>query len=115
MQCVVSAEGLLDENRKSCVSLHLSYYELLGNNAVDLLDEARHSVDIMEDKFGKINVVGATEVQITSSNQFAELLDRAVRHRRTRMTFKNDASSRSHAVCALRVQNTRHPSAEDGR
>jgi kinesin family protein 2/24 len=36
-------------------------------------------------------------------------------HRRTETTFKNDSSSRSHAICSIRLENTVLREAEDGR
>ncbi len=99
----------------SCSRLHLSFFELLGNAATDLLGGEGAKVDILEDQFGKIVFKGAKEVELESAEQFAELCAKALSHRRTTTTFKNDASSRSHAVCSIRVENTVLRETEDGR
>lgn len=106
---------LRDENSESFIKLYLSFYELLGSEASDLLDEHRGKVDIMEDKFGKINAKNATEIEITSPTQFKSLIEGALSHRQTATTFKNDTSSRSHAICAIRVENVRLREVEDGK
>jgi len=142
---------------ESRVKLHLSFFELLGNEATDLLASYKSpdkedevikendkdkktslkqrtatksssvsekviaskdrpgKVDIMEDKFGRINVVGAAEVPIKTPENFVELVTSALAHRRTQTTFKNDTSSRSHAICAIRVENVHLREAEDGK
>jgi len=139
----------MDESTgESRIRLHLSFFELLGNEATDLLHSLKDKekmeckkeehkkpaskwqgskpeklekevrqgkVDIMEDKFGRINVVGATEVLIQTPQHFVELVSTALAHRRTQTTFKNDTSSRSHAICAIRVENVHLREAEDGK
>jgi hypothetical protein len=150
---------LVDEaNGNSRIKLHLSFFELLGNEATDLLaafkkthkgnessndkaikqstvkyvkpsgrwnppskpaDKAKEErpgkVDIMEDKFGRINMVGATEVPIEKPEDFVTMVNTALAHRRTQTTFKNDTSSRSHAICTIRVENVHLKEAEDGK
>ena len=51
---------------------------------------------------------------MTSSPQFCRLVEQAMNHRKTEVTFKNDTSSRSHAICHLRVENTVYKHMEDG-
>ena len=44
--------------------LHLTFTQLLGNTMTDLLaEEGEETVSVMEDKFGKINMVGAREAK----------------------------------------------------
>eukprot|EP00090_Calanus_glacialis_P042485 TRINITY_DN7534_c0_g1_i1.p1 TRINITY_DN7534_c0_g1~~TRINITY_DN7534_c0_g1_i1.p1 ORF type:complete len:615 (-),score=149.64 TRINITY_DN7534_c0_g1_i1:167-2011(-) len=95
------------------LKLHLSYIQLLGNVASDLLDD-NTKVDILEDKFGKVNIVGAKEEEITNTEDFMNLITIAANHRSTSTTMKNDTSSRSHAVCRIRLENTTFREAEDG-
>lgn len=71
-------------------------------------------VTIGENKFGKVEIRGATEVEVTSPEQFAQLNETAAKNRNTASTFKNDTSSRSHAVCRIRVKNNHLLSLEDG-
>ena len=82
--------------------LHVSFIQLLGNAATDLLGDTSGSVGIMEDKFGKITMVGAQETRLQSSQHFLEVTRAALGRRTTSTTFKNDTSSRSHAVCRIR-------------
>ena len=67
-----------------------------------------------ENKFGKCEIQGAQEVEISSPEQFLELNELAAKNRVTVSTFKNDTSSRSHAVCKIRVKNTYLESINDG-
>ena len=57
----------------------------------------------------------ASEVPVETPEQFREVVSRAMASRTTATTFKNDTSSRSHAICSVRVENTRFSAAEDGR
>jgi len=72
-------------------------------------------VDVLEDKFGKVNLVGLQEVEVDGKEQFLELCNKAALARSTSTTMKNDESSRSHAVARLRIENTEIKSAEDGQ
>ncbi len=51
-----------------------------------------------------MNIVGATEVEVTSGAELTALLEQAAQYRLTAATFKNDTSSRSHAVCRIRYR-----------
>ncbi|KAI9193152.1 P-loop containing nucleoside triphosphate hydrolase protein, partial [Polychytrium aggregatum] len=93
--------------------IHLSFFEILGKNAVDLLSE-RAPVKILEDHFRAIQVLGAREVHVRSTNELQQLIQSAVQLRRTEETSKNATSSRSHAICRLRIVNKSVSEAEDG-
>ena len=91
--------------------IHLSFIQILGNNITDLLldkddddDDDTGGVSVMEDKFGKINIVGAREIMISDSQEFLFNTEAALSRRNTSSTLKNDTSSRSHAVCRIRYQ-----------
>ena len=81
---------------RSHLKFHVSFFELLGNDASDLLDaDAEHKkVDIAEDQFGKIVTRNASEVSVESASEFREVVVRAMGSRTTAATFKNDTSSR---------------------
>ena len=72
----------------------MSFFELLGNDASDLLDAEHKKVDIAEDQFGKIVTRNASEVSVESASEFREVVVRAMTSRTTAATFKNDTSSR---------------------
>ena len=95
----------------------LSMFEILGNICTDLFNEGEREgkIDILEDKFGHVNVVNVKEYEIQSVEQFHELILNGFAHRQTAATFKNDTSSRSHAVCKIRIQNTVLKGIEDGK
>ena len=85
---------MVSEDR-SHLKFHVSFFELLGNDASDLLDDAEHKkVDIAEDQFGKIVTRNASEVAVESASEFREVVVRAMASRTTAATFKNDTSSR---------------------
>ena len=77
---------------------HLSFYELLGTSVMDLLyekadpEQAAPCLNILEDKFGKVVVKGATEIEVKDVDHFEKLVAQALRHRKTETTFKNDSS-----------------------
>ena len=98
------------------IKVHVSVFELLGNDATDLLnkDTPAKSVDIVEDKFGNVQVQGVQEFEVTSAAELISLVQKGFQHRKTEATFKNHASSRSHAVCKIRIENTAIKEAEDG-
>jgi len=104
----------LDENGSSHLEVYLSFFELLGDNCSDLLNKGA-PIEIREDKFGQIQTNGCQEILIEGPEHFEEVIIMAAASRRTKATFKNDTSSRSHAICKIRVANRSLPEAEDGR
>ena len=102
-----------DLNQMDDKRLYISFIQLLGNNVTDLLvdmdnyNNNNSKISILEDKFGKINLKGATELFIYDTNAFTKLTNDAMSRRSTSKTLKNDNSSRSHAVCILRFENTK--------
>ena len=59
-------------------------------------------VEILEDKFGKVNVTNVETVKIESVEDCKEMLKNALKNRQSATTFKNDSSSRSHAIFSFR-------------
>ena len=64
------------ERKGSEIKLHLGFIELLGNSATDLLNPGT-KVDVLEDKFGKVNLVGMQEVEVEGKGHFLELCNKA--------------------------------------
>ncbi|KAJ6440615.1 kinesin motor domain-containing protein [Purpureocillium lavendulum] len=79
----------------------------------DLLNQ-RKPVSILEDAFGVTQIAGALERHIQSASQLLAFIESATEFRRTEATARNDASSRSHAICRLRIEIPSMPTAEDG-
>ena len=96
------------------MELYLSIFEILGNDTTDLLSD-NAKIDILEDKFGQVNVINTKEIKIESAEECLKVINEAMSHRKTATTFKNDTSSRSHAVFSIRVKNLKHQSIEDGK
>ncbi|KAK0710420.1 P-loop containing nucleoside triphosphate hydrolase protein [Apiosordaria backusii] len=101
--------GGLDGERK----LYMTIIELAGQSAFDLLNSRKH-ISILEDSYGNTQLAGALEHHITTKSSCLELIKVAASLRRTAPTLKNDSSSRSHAICRIRIENPSIPSAEDG-
>ncbi|GAB1317016.1 hypothetical protein MFIFM68171_07226 [Madurella fahalii] len=105
-------DGSLDGERK----IYISIIELAGqvaNGLTDLLN-ARKQISILEDSLGTTQMAGALEHRVTDKDSLLEYIEAAASLRRTATTFRNDSSSRSHAICRLRFENPGMPSAEDG-
>ncbi|KAI2620592.1 P-loop containing nucleoside triphosphate hydrolase protein [Hypoxylon sp. NC1633] len=102
-------DSLIDSRRPSSRKVYISIIELAGNSSFDLLS-SRKSISILEDSFGVTQLAGVEEhLLIQGERQGAEdLIERAASFRRTAPTLKNDASSRSHSICRLRIQRNGH-------
>ena len=80
----------------------MTMVELAGNSAFDLL-QSRRPVSILEDSLGVTQLSGADERLVKDEAEAMRLIKRATAFRRTAPTRKNDGSSRSHAICRLRL------------
>ncbi|GME53086.1 Diatom spindle kinesin 1 [Neofusicoccum parvum] len=94
-------------------NIFVSIVELAGNSAFDLLN-ARKAVSILEDSFGTTHLAGASEYHVVDSASMIKHINYAASLRQTASTQKNDASSRSHFICKIRLENPSLPQAEDG-
>lgn len=83
--------------------IYLSMIDLAGNAAFDLLSD-RKPISLLEDAAGATQMVGANEHQIKNEEEMKSLIDKAASFRKTAPTLKNDASSRSHAICRIRIE-----------
>ncbi|ORZ39023.1 P-loop containing nucleoside triphosphate hydrolase protein, partial [Catenaria anguillulae PL171] len=77
----------------------LAYFEIYGDEVCDLLNE-REKVHIRATNEATV-VTGVAQRVVSSPQEFLHAVETGAEHRRTRATFKNDVSSRSHAVCAV--------------
>lgn len=98
------AESLMDGSLDGDRQIRLTIVDLAGNSAHDLLD-ARKPVAILEDSFGATHLAGATEQLVQDKHEMLALIERAASFRRTATTFRNDVSSRSHAICRIRISD----------
>ncbi|KAJ5100653.1 hypothetical protein N7456_006705 [Penicillium angulare] len=93
--------------------IHVCIFELAGNSAFDLLN-SRAPFMILEDSFGDTQLVGIQERHVQSTAELLEIVENANTFRQTASTEKNDGSSRSHAVCRIRIENPAPEVVEDG-
>ncbi|KAF2428681.1 diatom spindle kinesin 1 [Tothia fuscella] len=108
LERMVAAElfgGKLEGDRE----IHFSAFELAGNTAFDLLQQ-RTQIKILEDAFGETQLLGIVEAQPKSASDLLSLIETSTSFRKTSPTTSNDVSSRTHAVCRLRIANPSNPS-----
>ncbi|KAI9334349.1 P-loop containing nucleoside triphosphate hydrolase protein [Zopfochytrium polystomum] len=107
--------GAADDDPTAGFQVNVCFFELIGSNARDLLSpDAAAPVQILEDVFGRIQVKNAVESTIATSAELLSIIERGAATRRTEGTAKNATSSRSHAVCRIRITDLTRPEAEDG-
>ncbi|KAK2600193.1 hypothetical protein QQS21_005067 [Conoideocrella luteorostrata] len=107
-------QSMLDESESESPSLlgggertmHMTIIELAGNSAFDLLN-SRQPVQLLEDANGTTQMAGAIDHAITNTQSAMSLIEHAASFRNTASTLKNDASSRSHSICRIRIDNAR--------
>ena len=90
----------------SHMEIYISISELAGNSAFDLLD-SRKPISVMDDSSGTTQLAGVKEYHLEADDDVFRLLDQAASFRRTATTMKNDASSRSHSICRIRIERSK--------
>ncbi|KAK4225196.1 kinesin-like protein Klp59C [Podospora fimiseda] len=107
------AETLMDGNLDGERKIYICIVELAGQTAYDLLN-SRKQISVLEDSFGTTQLAGAIEHHITTKSAMLSYIDAAAALRATSPTLKNDTSSRSHAICRIRIENPAMAGEEDG-
>ena len=82
----------------------ISIIDLAGNSAFDLVN-GRIPILILEDSFGVTQWAGAKELSVNDHVEVMSIVDHAASFRQTASTLKNDASSRSHSICRIRIED----------
>ncbi|EOD11313.1 hypothetical protein EMIHUDRAFT_43171, partial [Emiliania huxleyi CCMP1516] len=105
MQRLCAAALLSDEAAAgpSVRELRISFVELRGERCYDLLHEQRAELALRDDGTGETVVCGAHEAAAASVEAVGAVLAAGNAARATAPTNANDCSSRSHAICVLRV------------
>ncbi|TVY21755.1 Diatom spindle kinesin-1 [Lachnellula arida] len=98
------AETLMDGSLAGEGEVYMTIIDLAGNAAFDLLNE-RTPISLLEDSFGVTQMVGAEEYKVHDKQRMRDLIEHATSFRKTASTLKNDASSRSHAICRIRISH----------
>lgn len=75
---------------------------------------SRAPFSILEDHLGTTQLVGIQEFSVRSTAEVLALSEKANELRQSAPTVKNDGSSRSHAICRIRIERPSHESAEGG-
>ncbi|KAL3418503.1 kinesin motor domain-containing protein [Phlyctema vagabunda] len=84
--------------------ISMTIIELAGNVAYDLLN-SRSPLTVLEDSFGTTQLVGVKEHSVQNGDAVIDLVTQAASFRRTETTPRNDFSSRSHAICRIRIHD----------
>ena len=79
-----------------------SFFENCGDRCFDLQNQ-REELVLREDAEGEVHVAGLTQVRVGSLEELHEKIAAANRLRATAPTQSNPESSRSHAICAIRI------------
>ncbi|KII93427.1 hypothetical protein PLICRDRAFT_100491 [Plicaturopsis crispa FD-325 SS-3] len=119
-----SPEGGTDRLEDGVFEFSVTFLELLGRHAVDLVEPrtevdaqgnpVRKEVAVHEDKVGDVRP-RLISTPVSSSEELQSLITASLLHRRTSATLRNATSSRSHAMLTIRVKNKLLPYAEEGQ
>ncbi|CEH12287.1 Kinesin-like protein [Ceraceosorus bombacis] len=102
------------QTRGRAFSVELSSVELCGDDVLDLLDEGKKKVKIVQDADGRSLFEGANAPAVADQPALEAALHTAWSSRRTGATEWNEASSRSHAIFRLTIRNASDPNATPG-
>ena len=86
--------------------LTVSFIELSGRKLTDLLKPDDSQLRLRERPDGSAYIEGVTEQLVSSADELAAVLAAAHARRHTEATGANDTSSRSHAVCILKIPSS---------
>eukprot|EP00826_Nyctotherus_ovalis_P032301 TRINITY_DN2603_c0_g1_i13.p1 TRINITY_DN2603_c0_g1~~TRINITY_DN2603_c0_g1_i13.p1 ORF type:complete len:486 (+),score=151.16 TRINITY_DN2603_c0_g1_i13:116-1573(+) len=81
---------------------NVSYFEIYFGKVFDLLNN-RQSLVLLEDANSKIQVKGLVEQPANSPESILKIISFGNSKRSTSPTVANDTSSRSHAICRIRI------------
>jgi len=82
----------------------VSFYEIYCGKLYDLLNE-RKDLICREDAKQKVNIVGLTEMPVTSVNEIMKVIGGGLQVRTSGVTGANADSSRSHAILQMQLKN----------
>eukprot|EP00698_Gefionella_okellyi_P008333 TRINITY_DN2065_c0_g1_i1.p1 TRINITY_DN2065_c0_g1~~TRINITY_DN2065_c0_g1_i1.p1 ORF type:complete len:1233 (+),score=378.45 TRINITY_DN2065_c0_g1_i1:309-3701(+) len=87
-------------------TLRVSYLEIYNEEIRDLLLPTTSSkqISIREDANGDITVMGSREEPVETIEELTRLLEKGAMYRATGRTLMNEASSRSHAIFTVLIQ-----------
>lgn len=104
-------ENIGDDSRvnNNTGQITLQFVELCGTKEINDLLSAKNkeAVKLVDDEDGSCKMLNATSIAISSSEQLLHKIKEAKSRRSTEATDKNGTSSRSHAVCQIRITGTK--------
>lgn len=88
----------------TAAACEITFYEIHGKKAYDLLSD-RKMVKLLSDRSEKVHVRGArpAKLRAPSADDIKQVFDRALQLRTVKITERNPVSSRSHAVCSIKI------------
>mmetsp|Transcript_12640 Transcript_12640/g.20932 ORF Transcript_12640/g.20932 Transcript_12640/m.20932 type:complete len:566 (-) Transcript_12640:163-1860(-) len=82
--------------------IEVEFFEIYGKKCLDLLAE-RREIFLRSDADGRVHVRGQHVAKLERGQGLKNLLDEAMQLRASETTERNSASSRSHAICTIRL------------
>ena len=82
----------------------ISFYEIYSNRLHDLLNN-RKVLQVLEDANNRVQIKGLEEVDVSTEDELNQAIEYGNSIRTTKATQANDTSSRSHAVCQIKIRN----------
>jgi kinesin family protein 2/24 len=95
---------LAGQNAGGAVTFYMSFFEIYGGKVMDLLN-GKKKLQILEDKFQRIQVQGLEEKEARTEQDMLDIINFGHSVRTTHQTVANDTSSRSHAICLVAVKD----------
>uniref|UniRef100_A0A7S4RRJ6 Kinesin motor domain-containing protein n=1 Tax=Alexandrium monilatum TaxID=311494 RepID=A0A7S4RRJ6_9DINO len=95
--------GRLDEGSQ----VSLTYFELAGRKALDLLTDQKTEIRLREEEDGCFRPHDCEEALVGSADELLRIMGEAASRRATDATTVNSSSSRSHAVCRISILRER--------
>lgn len=106
------ASVLHEEDTGNSYCFTVSYFEIYGSKVFDLLSK-RKELKIMETAKNKIEVPGLREIMVKDEEELAQVVEYGRNERCTEETVHNSTSSRSHAVCKIKLINADEPNSKE--
>jgi len=103
-QAVQELYDLASVHAGGAVTFYMSFFEIYGGKVMDLLN-GKKKLQILEDKFQRIQVQGLEEKEARTSQDMLDIINYGHSIRTTHQTAANDTSSRSHAICCVSIRD----------
>ena len=100
----------MSEMPNFAIELNCTLVEIYLNELRDLLLKAGEKnngeLDVKEDRTGRVVISNVTTRRIESVERMEEVFEEGLKHRKTRKTSMNNASSRSHLIFTIEIKCT---------